>query len=247
MQIIHLAETASTNNYATTRLQTEQLPEGTIVLTFRQTHGRGQAANAWESEDFRNLTFSLVLRPRFLDACSQFFLSQVVSLGIHDLLSAETGGIRIKWPNDILIGERKVAGILIENSVMGSAIDWTVAGIGLNLNQQKFGSYSPEAVSLGMVTQNEYAAEPVLEKLYEKIMYRYRELISGNRDKLHQDYLEKLFRYMEWCRYEGDSGVFEARISGTDEYGRLILEDRSGSLTIWPYKTIRMLDFGHQR
>jgi BirA family biotin operon repressor/biotin-[acetyl-CoA-carboxylase] ligase len=243
MQIIHLDETPSTNNYATARLRTEALAEWTIILTFRQTHGRGQATNTWESEDFRNLTFSLILRPEFLSAGSQFLISQAISLGINDFINKESVQSCIKWPNDILIGNRKVAGILIENAVMGNTIDWTVAGIGLNLNQHQFKPYSPEAVSLSMVTGRDYPLQDTLLKLLASLRARYETLKNGDTELIRHDYLETLYRYKEWCMFRSDEATFEGMITGTDEYGRLLVADRSGNETAWPFKSIRMSDF----
>jgi BirA family transcriptional regulator, biotin operon repressor / biotin---[acetyl-CoA-carboxylase] ligase len=271
MQIIYLDEVPSTNNYATGRLQTEALHEGTVVLTFRQTSGRGQAQNVWESEDYKNLTFSLVLRPDFLPASSQFALSQVISLGLAGYLSSETDDVAIKWPNDILIGKGKVAGMLVENSVMGSTIGWTVAGIGLNLNQKTFREYLPPAVSLSQFTGRVYRPEKVLKEVFESIMNRYGQLKSGSIHEISKDYLGHLFgmeKWLEYCTNEmsnvqttltgrelGQSEIdlinekqtisskektFQARIIGTDEFGRLMLEDRQGKVTVWPFKTIRM-------
>ncbi len=270
MQIIYLDEIPSTNNYATGRLQTEALHEGTVVLTFRQTHGRGQAQNVWESEEDKNLTFSLVLRPDFLPASSQFALSQVLSLGLAGYLSGEADDVAIKWPNDILIGKGKVAGMLVENSVMGSTIGWTVAGIGLNLNQKAFREYVPNAVSLSQITGKIYSPEEVLNEVYDSIMNRYEQLKKGRIDEISRDYLAWLFGMEQWLDYCTDEtgldhrstsvpcnqpdreGIqranknnpspertFKARIIGTDEYGRLMLEDRQGNVTVWPFKTIR--------
>jgi BirA family transcriptional regulator, biotin operon repressor / biotin---[acetyl-CoA-carboxylase] ligase len=273
MQKIYLDEVPSTNNYATGILQTEALQEGTVVLTFRQTCGRGQAQNVWESEDYKNLTFSLVLRPDFLPASSQFALSQVISLGLADYLSAETDDVAIKWPNDILVGKAKVAGMLVENSVMGSTIGWTVAGIGLNLNQKTFREYQPPAVSLSQVTGKFYHPEEVLNEVFKSIMNRYGQLKKGRTGEISRDYLTHLFGMEQWLDYftkdinlgqrthtgrklgsdQGETDVayekqssssnektFKARIIGTDEFGRLMLEDRQGNITVWSFKTIRM-------
>jgi BirA family transcriptional regulator, biotin operon repressor / biotin---[acetyl-CoA-carboxylase] ligase len=241
MHLIYLNETPSTNNYATGRLQTEPLEEGTVVLTFRQTHGRGQATNIWESEDNCNLTFSLILYPGFLQASAQFLLSQVVSLGIADYLSSHTEGVAIKWPNDIMIESRKIAGMLIENSIMGNHIAWTVAGIGLNLNQKTFRDYMPQAVSLYNLTGRIFKPEKELDDLFSAIMAKYSLLKEGHNDIIQEQYLRKLFRIYEWWHYRADGKTFEARITGTDEYGRLMLEDRIGEVTIWPFKGVEMV------
>jgi BirA family transcriptional regulator, biotin operon repressor / biotin---[acetyl-CoA-carboxylase] ligase len=273
MQIIYLDEIPSTNNYATGRLQTESLHEGTVVLTFRQTSGRGQAQNVWESEDYKNLTFSLVLRPDFLPASSQFALSQVISLGLVAYISAETDNVAIKWPNDILICKGKVAGMLVENSVMGSTIGWTVAGIGINLNQKTFREYLPPAVSLSQFTGKTYQPEEVLNAVFASVMDRYGQLKKGRTGEISRDYLARLFGMEQWldfCTNDLSQGqktyagrksgphqneinldnkrhsstsnekTFRARIIGTDEFGRLMLEDKHGNITVWPFKTIRM-------
>lgn len=241
MHIIFLNETPSTNNYATGRLQSEPLEEGTVVLTFRQTHGRGQANNRWESEDNCNLTFSLILRPDFLPASAQFLISQVVSLGIADYLSSEIENVVIKWPNDILTDNRKIAGILIENSIMGNHIAWTVAGIGLNINQKTFSNYMPPAVSMSKLTDKLYDPEKVLPALYSAIMSKYKLLQTGNTEEIQKQYFQRLFRMNEWWYYRAAGKTFEARITGTDEYGRLMLEDRKGEITIWPFKGVEMV------
>jgi BirA family biotin operon repressor/biotin-[acetyl-CoA-carboxylase] ligase len=241
MKLIILDEAVSTNNYATQLLQTESLPEETVILTFRQTHGRGLANNSWESEDYQNLTFSLILRPEFLPASAQFCLSQVASLGMYDYLSGETEDVHIKWPNDILIGNRKVAGMLIENSVMGNSLGWSVVGIGLNINQLNFEEYTPRAVSLSEINGKSYRPELVLAELFACIMQRYDQLRSGNYKEIKSDYLSRLFRMGQWGNYRSRNETFEARITGTDEYGRLILEDRQGVFTHWAFKEVEML------
>lgn len=241
IKLIYLDETPSTNNYATRLMETQSAEEGTVVLTFRQTHGRGQVHNRWESADEKNLTFSLILKPGFLPAPSQFFLSQVVSLGVTDYLSSIIDGVTIKWPNDILVGSAKVAGLLIEHTVMGSSIAWTIAGVGLNVNQQQFGQYTPPAVSLSMVTGKTYDLMAVLDAIIPAIMTRYEQLRNGHTGQIHQDYLSRLFRKNEWHYYRADGNTFEARITGTDEYGRLLLCDRQGEVTVWPFKGVEMV------
>ncbi len=241
MHLVYLDETHSTNNYATGLMQAGGEDEGTVILTFRQTHGRGQAKNRWESEDYQNLTFSLILKPGFLPASSQFYLLQVVSLGVADYLSGYVGDLSIKWPNDILIGNRKIAGLLIENTIMGNSIAWTIAGVGLNINQLSFGDYSPQAVSLSMVTGKIYDLHKELDRVTTAIMARYSQLRNGGTEHIHRDYLDRLFRNDIWHTYRAEGRTFEARITGTDEYGRLMLCDRNGQATVWHFKEVEMV------
>jgi BirA family biotin operon repressor/biotin-[acetyl-CoA-carboxylase] ligase len=241
MEIIYLDEVPSTNNYATSQLSNKEVSEGTIFLTFRQTQGRGQAQNVWESEDFMNLTFSLVIKPEFMPASSQFLISQMVSTGIIGALERLTEGVMIKWPNDILIGNRKMGGILIENSIMGSQIAWSVIGVGLNVNQMQFGNYRPEAISLKQILGRDVDSEELLFSIYDEIMSRYLMIKDGNELEVTNDYFKKLFRMGEWWKYRAEGAEFDARITGTDEFGRLRLEDRNGTITHWPFKGIEMI------
>lgn len=241
MKIINLDEVSSTNNYATSQLGRQEVSEGTIYLTFRQTHGKGQAQNGWESEDFLNLTFSLVLRPEFLAASSQFIISQMVATGIVAAIERLSADVMIKWPNDILVGNKKLGGILIENSIMGSQIAWSVVGIGLNVNQLNFGNYKPEAVSLKQILGRDVDSEELLFSIYDEIMSRYQMIKDGSESEVTNYYFKKLFRMGEWWRYRAEGTEFDARITGTDEFGRLRLEDRDGIITHWPFKGIEMI------
>lgn len=239
--IIFVDQTGSTNNYATRLLKEKEVPEGTLVLTFRQTQGRGQASNSWESGDNQNLTFSMVLRPDFLPAPSQFLISQAVSLGLVHYLDNLVQGVSVKWPNDILVHDRKLAGILIEHAVMGSRIAWSVAGIGLNINQTDFGEYIPRAVSLKMLTGREYDLHEVLDGLTDSILAWYDRLRTEPHGEILQEYYRRLFRMGEWWKYRADDQEFEARITGTDPFGRLLLEQRTGETGAWPFKGVEMV------
>ena len=241
MKIIFLDQIPSTNNYATEQLRSEDIAEGTIFLTFRQTKGRGQGRNVWESEDYKNLTFSLVLKPGFLPASSQFLISQVVATGILAALDLLIDEVMIKWPNDILVGTRKLGGILIENSIIGSNLDWTVVGVGLNVNQEHFNRFQPEAVSLKQILGKDVDSEALLNSIFDGVMARYEMLKQGMIENINESYYKRLFRMGEWWTYRKDGTEFEGKIVGTDEFGRLRLEERNGKVTLWPFKGIEMV------
>ncbi|MDE5927427.1 MAG: biotin--[acetyl-CoA-carboxylase] ligase, partial [Duncaniella sp.] len=124
-------------------------PHGTVVMAREQTAGRGQRGNSWEAEPGCNITLSLLLRPEGLHPARQFVISQAVSLAIADLVSHFVAApVSIKWPNDIYVDDRKICGILIENTITGTSIDRTIVGIGLNVNQTEFRSDAPNPVSM---------------------------------------------------------------------------------------------------
>ena len=125
-KIIFLPSCHSTNEVTSSFLENGGLPEGTIVVTNKQTAGRGQRGNTWESEPEKNLTFSTIFKPDFVSLAHQFQLNIVVSLGILDALNTIKEGFQVKWPNDIYYGNKKICGILIQNSIVGKKITSTL-------------------------------------------------------------------------------------------------------------------------
>ncbi|MBQ2074888.1 MAG: biotin--[Muribaculaceae bacterium] len=148
--IIVLQETASTNDYIKRNAQI--LPTGTVIIAVRQTAGRGQKGNSWEAEPGKNVTLSLLVKRPNVEVKEQFAISEAVSLAIVDELENYASGFKIKWPNDIYYGNRKIGGILIEHTLDAKGIEYTIAGVGLNINQQVFVSGAPNPVSLFQIT-----------------------------------------------------------------------------------------------
>jgi BirA family transcriptional regulator, biotin operon repressor / biotin---[acetyl-CoA-carboxylase] ligase len=230
-RILHFGSVDSTNDQAARLAAEGELAEGTVVNARKQTHGRGQDTNTWESEPAMNLTCSMVLYPRFLPAAAQFALSKVVALGVWktvaDILPKEQ--VTIKWPNDVYIGDRKVAGILIQNSIMGPVLDCSIAGIGLNVNQTAFSGRAPNPVSLAMITGEEYSLAQVLGDLIKNIETYYAMLKSRHYTDIAGLYFEKLYRRGVMSRFRRDGVVIEAKIIGINEYGHLLLEQADGT------------------
>ena len=148
IKIIKLDEIDSTNNYTSKLLANSNVIEGTVVVAKAQSSGRGQLSNQWESEYGKNILASFVFYPKFLPVQQQFLLSKVIALGVRDLLTLFVDKVKVKWPNDIYIDNKKVAGILIENSIMGHTLESSIAGVGININQTVFLSDAPNPVSL---------------------------------------------------------------------------------------------------
>jgi BirA family biotin operon repressor/biotin-[acetyl-CoA-carboxylase] ligase len=240
---IILEVTDSSNNYAKQLIAAKKAQHGTVVLAYCQRAGKGHAGNHWESEAKKNLLMSIVLFPEFLPAEKQFYLSKIISLAIIDLLQKEIPdeAVSIKWPNDIYAGDRKLAGILIENSVSGQYMHSSVVGVGLNLNQEKFGKGIPNPVSLKQLTGNNYSIEEMAARLLNNFYSWYSHLEMQQIRYIDISYLGKLYRKNQWCRFRKNSKEFEARISGIGEYGQLILEDRNGRLSEFQFKEIEFV------
>ena len=230
--------TDSTNNYAATQLLTKRPSEGTVFVASSQIDGRGQSSNKWESEPYKNLTFSILLYPRFLEIIKQFEISKAISLGVTDYLKELADQVSIKWPNDIYIGNRKIAGILIENSVSGNKISSCIVGIGLNINQLVFIGNAPNPVSLTQITGHVYDLDEALSNLCRKIDARYQQLLNGKFGQIDEDYIDVLFRRDIWSPYADETGDFEGRILGVDQIGQLRMETRSGKVRKYQFKEV---------
>lgn len=239
--IKRILELGSTNNYAAEQLLTNRPQEGTVFVANSQVDGRGQSANKWESEPDKNLTFSIVLYPHFLEIAQQFEISKAVSLGITDFLIKKVGQVSIKWPNDIYVGKGKIGGILIENSIRINQISTCIVGIGLNINQKKFITDAPNPVSLHQITGFDYDLESQLNELCHKIDTRYQQLISRTFKPIDDDYVAMLYQSDQWATYKDSGGTFSGRIVGVDRYGRLRIETGEGTIRKYQFKEVEFI------
>ena len=192
--LIHISETNSTNNYLQSLCSKQKVEELTVVVADFQTSGRGQRGNSWESDSGKNLLFSIVIFPEFLEARRQFLISQIISLAIKEELDTYTTDISIKWPNDIYWKEKKICGMLIENDLMGRNISQSIAGIGININQETFHSFAPNPVSLRQITGKEFDLFEILKSIVLRIQSYYSLLKKGNTESIVCQYEMSLFR-----------------------------------------------------
>lgn len=224
-QIVWLPECASTNSEAQALILKNSATDGCTVITDKQTAGRGQRGNRWEASPGENLTLSVIWQPTFLAPTDQFQLSQAVALAVLDWAKELLGPderLRLKWPNDIYYGSQKLGGILIENTISGPKIQYSVVGIGINVNQQAF--EVPTATSLAQLTGRVYSLKTVVARLLESLERRYLMLRAGRVAALRFDYLQALYRYQERHAYEVDGRAVKGQIVGVDETGRLAVE-----------------------
>lgn len=237
-QIREYEEVGSTNTLAST-LPWNETMDKTVVLTYRQTQGKGQVGNHWESEPGRNISMTVMLKPRDVCAGEQFAVSMVIALGVFDFISRYVNGCAVKWPNDVYTGEKKIAGILIEHTVMGSHVAMSLCGIGVNINQARFLSDAPNPVSLVQLTGRELPLEKALGELLEDIGRRYGQV--NDYAGLKRDFLRVLYRRNGVHRWEDKSGVFDASIEGIDEFGRLVLKDLTDRKRVYGFKEVKYL------
>lgn len=237
-EIIHIAETASTNRYLRERLRCAPLEEGSAVYADYQTAGRGQAGNSWESERGANLLFSVAIYPDCIPANAQFLISQIAALSVKRTLERHTGGIVVKWPNDIYWNDRKICGMLIENDLQGSTIGCSVLGIGINLNQEVWRSDAPNPVSLRQITGGSYDREAELHAFLDCFYAAYLRLLRGEWEEIRSEYLAALYRKDGYHPYRDAGGLFSARICGIAPTGHLQLQLPDGTVRSYAFKEV---------
>ncbi len=220
-KIIKLSSVDSTNNYTADFLRRNQLTEGSIICTLYQNKGKGLEKNSWESEKGRNILLSLILYPQFLPISNQFMLSKAVSLGIVNYALSKIPNVKIKWPNDIYYQNKKLAGILIENTIRESRISQSIIGIGLNLNQTVFFSDAPNPCSLSNVSGKSYSLDQEIIKLRNNIRFFYDKLRAEKFKEINSEYLKCLYRFNEFHPYKSNNNIFKGKIIGVNEFGHL--------------------------
>lgn len=241
--LIKLLAVDSTNNFLKELLtKSEPLPEGTVIMAESQFSGRGQQQNTWQAEPGKNLTVSFLFKPSFIGLNQQFFLNMAVSMAIYHTLSAYIPeGISVKWPNDIYYQDKKIGGVLIENTIVGHGIKHSVVGIGINVNQLVFEEQlAQKATSMFKILTKELDLLQVLGALCSQIESLYLQIKSKKYTALQQNYVSKLYQLYKPAFYRQNGEVFEGTIRGVTEIGLLQVE-RNQKIELYNFKEIEFL------
>lgn len=244
-RIIPFDEVTSTNDVA--MASPDLYGHGSVLTARRQTAGRGQRGNRWESEPGENLMFSLVVEPTHILVEHQFRVSEMAALAASDAIRSVTGGAvacGVKWPNDLYVGDRKIGGILIEHSLHSEYLSRSVIGIGINVRQRTFDPALPNPTSIANeLSYNLLVPSP--ESLLEAFCEAFSERYGQSGDSLHADFIARLWRgdparsYL--YRDAASRELFEASIAGVDPHtGELILRLKgdSGELCRYWFKEV---------
>ena len=240
-RIIRIDETDSTNRWMKELIQlhpSEETQHEMVVVCDYQTAGRGCGSNSWEAEPGKNLLMSVLMHPKKVSARTQFIITQIVSVALCRTIETVIGSehrVTIKWPNDIYVGDKKICGVLIENSIAGRRIKDCIIGIGLNVNQTEFRSDAPNPVSIAQLTGKETDREEVLNTFLEELSKQ-----CENRN-IHHDYLRKMYRRNGMYPFETEGSRFMARVAGVNDDGRLMLEDEDGIAHLFRFKEVTFI------
>ena len=231
----------------------ENMPHLYTIRTDYQTAGRGQAGNSWESEEGKNLLFSALLKYKDIRAAEQWRLSMLVAVALWDVLAnyLPQEQLTIKWPNDIYFGDKKLVGILIENSLIGGYVGYSIAGIGVNVNQTKWLSTAPNPISMKEITGQEYDVEGLMREWIEAI----RAWEKCTTEELSTAYLQRIYRREGWHKYverevsvlptmiaqQNTEGAFLAEFVGVTEQGELVLRMQDKTEKKYHFKQIRFV------
>lgn len=221
----------STNSFAADYLSKNNPSEGTVISTPNQTAGRGQIGSAWESAPHQNISLSVILYPKFLRPNEQFYLSKIIGLAVKSFLEDYiTDDIFVKWPNDIYIQNKKIAGILIQNSLAHHQIKHSIIGIGININQEIFLSDAPNPISLKLLTQKDFNLKSLNQNLCWHVEKWYLRLKSNQQNAIDKAYQAALYKKGENRKFEevATQMVFEGTIVGTSSSGKLQIVTSSG-------------------
>ena len=249
---MYLSECDSTNTRLKQLLATGQAPD--YIYAGYQTAGRGQTGNGWESERGKNLTCSILVESQKSKVESLFDLNVAVSVAVHRAVTGYglrvTGDeVTIKWPNDIYWKDKKLAGILIENAIVGNEVRYAIAGIGLNVNQTEFRSDAPNPISLRQITGREQDIDELMKRLYDEVQ-------KATEEDVWDYYRAHLYRregYWPYVEREVSTeptmnansqepiakSLFRARIEDVLPTGELVLRDEEGKERIYHFKQVR--------
>lgn len=241
--LIELPVVSSTNTYASGLLQSMRPPEGTLIFAHDQNQGKGQQGNIWESEPNKNLTFSIIYYPHFLAADEQFLLNQIICIGVCEYLNSKTHlKASIKWPNDILINNQKIVGILIENSLQGSRINSSIIGIGININQTVFSKNAANPTSLKLLMNQDFDLMKCLHSVSSYIEVNYLELQTIQKHpKINEKYISMLYGYHQEIKYLEKDTEKSGVIIGVTRDGRLQIEDANHEIHTYNNKEISFI------
>lgn len=239
--IIQIDRVNSTNNYAAKLLNQTKIPFGAVIMAQFQDDGRGQRGAVWQSKSGENLLFSAILDGSLMKECPPFYLSKCVAVSIKDTLSYFLKHkIHLKWPNDVLVERRKIAGVLIESQWKGNNLFSSIIGVGLNVNQTHF-EYGFDATSMKLLSANDYDLKEVLQVLCTKLNFNFNRLLSKEYSDLQQDYLSSLYKYNEKTHFKIGDKLEEVVLKDVNENGMVSLEMLGGKIKEYDFSQARQI------
>jgi len=234
-------ECYSTNDLAREFLNNNECNDVVVFAAHKQISGRGQGSNKWCSDDYKNITCSIIVKPVNILMHEQFYISMITSLAARELLLLHNITSTIKWPNDIYVNNNKIGGILIEHNIIGSYVTNSIIGIGFNINQSTFPDTIPNPTSLYNELKNTFNVEEELSILVNFFNKWLALLNSGEKEMIYNEYLRSLFGFNEWRNFKADNTVFSGKIINVETTGEIKIIDKKNNTNGYFFKEIEFI------
>ncbi len=243
MKIVKLDAINSTNSFLKEKIKMEKIENWTIISTDFQTNGRGQMHTEWFSEKFKNLLFSILIKFDKLEVSKQFYLNYAISLGIYRALyKYNISNLTVKWPNDIMAVKKKLGGVLIENTLQKDKIIYTVVGIGININQEIFPEYLPNATSMRNLFNSYFDKDQILVEIVNSIKTYIELLEKEDYQTLKIEYERVLFQKgVPQMFVDKLQNRFQGMILGVSDEGKLKVKMEDETIIEFGFKEIEFL------
>lgn len=236
--IIKLSTVDSTNEYLLSLKESDIFSEGLVVVSDYQTNGKGQYDNKWLSNKGENLLVSVLLEPQ-ININHQFDICKLASLSIVDLLNSISIKSKVKWPNDIIVNNQKISGILINNLIKNNTLVYSVIGFGLNVNQLLFNNFCINPTSIFLETKSRFEIDYILEKLL--IHLDRNKILLDHRVQLDQKYVSNLYNRNAISEYQSKGVKFKGTIIGVDDLGLLLIRKEDNIVYKFNAKEIKTI------
>jgi BirA family biotin operon repressor/biotin-[acetyl-CoA-carboxylase] ligase len=243
LNLIKLDAIDSTNSFLKELVQNSSVEDYTVVSAKKQTSGRGQMNNTWVSEPHKNLTFSIFTRFKHLNIEHQPYLGFAVAIAIFEVLNTmAVPNLSIKWPNDIMSGNKKICGILVETTFTQQKIKNTIIGIGLNVNQKEFPTQLSHASSLLNLLGKEFDLDSLMVSLTQTIRQKIDALEHHQFESIHQKYLDHLYKKDVPTTFKNEKTqlFFMGMIKEVSTSGNLRIQLEDDSIVVFGIKEISM-------
>ena len=240
MKLIKLDAIDSTNIYVKELIAKGDIKNYTAVISKYQTNGRGRNNSIWQDEPSKNLNFSLYKEFNSFKIENKFLLNIISSISVFKLLKKyNLKNLSVKWPNDIMTGNKKISGILIENNIRGKSINYSIIGIGINVNQLNFKNL-PKATSLHIETGVTNLPELMAEKLQQILKLNF-ELMLENPDELLNDYNKFLFEKDKTANFLINGKIFLGKLTKVNKLGEILIRNNDGVIEKFNVDEIKLI------
>ncbi len=241
MKILKLNAIDSTNSYLKNLIKDNDVNNWTVVVAEYQKNGKGQLDNSWFSDKGKNLTFSILVKMDHLKIKHPYYLNYSISIALYNVLKYYIPKkLSIKWPNDILSANKKVSGILIENSIKNDTVKYAIIGIGLNVNQENFPKDVKNATSLKNVLMKTIDKDELLDKILLEMQYQFVLIKQKKFLEIKKRYEEVLYKKDTPSMFIDDNNnTFLGKIIGVGKDGKLHVEVENESIREFAFKEIK--------